>query len=46
VTSLFNHGRDDALPKDTVDYVIIGGGISGGSGWGWSGFRQTCGYPC
>jgi hypothetical protein len=30
-TSLWNHGANDVLPTDIVDYIIIGGGIAGAS---------------
>lgn len=28
-SSLWNHGREDPLPREVVDYVIVGGGITG-----------------
>jgi hypothetical protein len=28
-SSLWNQGREDPLPSEVVDYVIIGGGITG-----------------
>jgi hypothetical protein len=28
-SSLWNHGREDQLPSEVIDYVIIGGGITG-----------------
>jgi hypothetical protein len=31
-TSLWDHGRDTALPSEVVDYVIIGAGMTGGGG--------------
>ena len=27
--SLYGHGRDDSLPSEVLDYVIIGAGLTG-----------------